>query len=527
VSDAVPNPLRRRSVLLGGAGALGVAALASTPALARASASRGAGLARPLGELFTLGVASGDPLPGGVVLWTRLAADPVAEDGLGGMAGRALPVDWQIAKDERFTRVVRSGRAWAVPESAHSVHVEAEGLAPGTEYFYRFRCGDEISRIGRTRTAPPPGRLGELTMCFASCAHYGEGYFTAYRRLAEDHPELILHLGDYQYEYAAKAKDVRKVLGPETVRLADYRLRHGQYKTDQDLQLAHATAPWIVVFDDHEVENNWAGDVPEKSSQTPGPAFLERRKAAFQAYYENMPLRRSTKPDGSGIQLYRRLSWGSLATFHMLDTRQFRDDQACGDGTRSGCTDRLDPARSITGERQEKWIVDGFHGSHARWDVLGQQVFFSQIDLTPGAAEGFNMDAWDGYKVNRDRIASAMGNSRVRNGVVLTGDVHRHWAAEIKENYGRPESKGVGTEFVTTSITSGQDGNDDPNQAVLAENPHVKFHKNRRGYVRTKFCGKELRADYRTVPFVTKPDAPVQTAASFVVEDRDPTLHRL
>jgi alkaline phosphatase D len=159
--------------------------------------------------------------------------------------------------------------------------------------------------------------------------------------------------------------------------------------------------------------------------------------------------------------------------------------------------------------------------------VLGQQVFFSQIDLTPGAAEGFNMDAWDGYKVNRDRIASAMGNSRVRNGVVLTGDVHRHWAAEIKENYGRPESKGVGTEFITTSITSGQDGNDDPNQAVLAENPHVKFHKNRRGYVRTKFSGKELRADYRTVPFVTKPDAPVQTAASFVVEDRDPTLHRL
>ncbi len=241
----------RRSVLLGGAGAFAVAA--GTAGLARASAAPGAGLAKPVGEAFTLGVASGDPTPTGVVLWTRLAQNPLAEDGLGGMPARGVPVQWQISKNERFTRIVRAGTAWAAPEAAHSVHVEAEGLAPGTEYFYRFRTGNAVSATGRTRTAPARGQLGELTMCFASCAHYGEGFFTAYRRMAEDHPGLILHLGDYQYEYASKAKDVRKVLGPETVKLADYRLRHAQYKTDPDLQLAHATAPWLVVWDDHDV----------------------------------------------------------------------------------------------------------------------------------------------------------------------------------------------------------------------------------------------------------------------------------
>ncbi len=240
-----------------------------------------------------------------------------------------------------------------------------------------------------------------------------------------------------------------------------------------------------------------------------------------------MPLRRSAKPHGIDMRLYRRLHWGELATFHMLDTRQYRDDQACGDGVKAGCDARLDPARSITGAEQERWIVDGFNSSTARWDVLGQQVFFAQIDLTPGAAEGYNMDAWDGYKANRDRIAKAMGHSRVRNGVVLTGDVHRHWAAEIKETYGSPDSRGVGTEFITTSITSGQDGNDDPNQAVLDENPHVKFHKNRRGYIRTRFTANELRADYRTLPYVTKPGAAAETAASFVVEDRKPILNRV
>ncbi|KAA5833508.1 alkaline phosphatase D family protein [Saccharopolyspora hirsuta] len=518
-----PVPLSRRvsrrAVLLGGAAALGATALGGS-ALANALAMPGAGVRR-LADPFTLGVASGDPLPDGVVLWTRLAPKPTADDGLGGMPDKVVPVQWEVAEDEQFTKVVQSGEAQAAPELGHSVHVELEDLRPGAEYFYRFRAEGEISPVGRTRTAPAADALGELTMCFASCAHYGEGYFTAYRRMAEDDPHLILHLGDYQYEYAAKDEDVREVLGPETRTLANYRQRHGQYKTDPDLQLAHATAPWVVVWDDHELENNWADEVPEK----PDDGFLDRRKAAFQAYYENMPLRSTAKPSGTDLQLYRRIRWGSLVNFHMLDTRQYRDDQACGDGVQSGCDEREDPKRSITGAEQEKWLIDGFRETTARWDVLGQQVFFSKLDRTPGAEEGYSMDAWDGYVANRDRIADAMADSAVRNGVVLTGDVHRHWAAEIKRTHDEPDSPAVGTEFVTTSVTSGGDGDDGGNEDVLAENPHVKFYANRRGYVRTKFTEGELRADYRVLAKVSEKDAPAETAKSFVVEDGKPVLN--
>ncbi|QUH05093.1 alkaline phosphatase D family protein [Saccharopolyspora erythraea] len=518
-----PGPRRavsRRAVLLGGAAALGASTLGGT-SLASALSSPGAGLGRRLADPFTLGVASGDPLADGVVLWTRLAPEPTAEDGTGGMPDKVVKVQWEVAEDETFSRIVQSGEQDAAPDLGHSVHVELEGLKPGAEYFYRFRAEGTISPVGRTRTAPAPGTMGELTMCFASCSHFGEGYFTAYRRMAEDEPGLILHLGDYQYEYAAKDSDVRKVLGPETRTLANYRQRHGQYKTDPDLQLAHSVAPWLVVWDDHEIENNWADETPEK----PDDGFLDRRKAAMQAYYENMPLRSGSKPNGIDTQLYRRYQWGALANFHMLDTRQYRSDQVCGDGVQAGCSDREDPNRSLTGAEQEKWLIDGFNATSARWDVLGQQVFFSKIDLTPGAEEGYNMDAWDGYVANRDRIAGAMAESKVRNGVVLTGDVHRHWAAEIKRTHDDADSPAVGTEFVTTSVTSGGDGNDDGNEDVLGENPHVKFYANRRGYIRTKFTETQVRADYRVLGQVTKPDAAAETAKSFVVEDGNPTLN--
>ncbi|PWW64369.1 alkaline phosphatase D family protein [Actinokineospora spheciospongiae] len=504
----------RRSVLFGGAAAVGLTAV-GLPALAATGTPR---LAFP----FTLGIASGDPSADGVVLWTRLALDPLAPDGHGGMPNRVVPVQWQVSTDERFTRVVRAGVEFARPETAHSVHVELAGLRAGTEYFYRFRVDGHLSVTGRTRTAPAAGALGQgLTMCFASCSHYGEGFFTAYRRLAEDQPDLVLHLGDYQYEYAAKAADVRVVAGPETRALADYRLRHAQYKSDADLQFAHQVAPWLVVFDDHEIENNWASDTPE----APDPAFPARKAAAFQAYYENMPLRRVSRPRGAEMQLFRRVRWGSLATFHMLDTRQYRDDQACGDGTKVDCGERLEPTRTITGAEQERWLLDGLRTSRARWDVLGQQVFFAQRDLTAGERQGFSMDSWDGYKASRDKVASALGGTR--NGVVLTGDVHRHWAGEVKESYDRPDSRGVATELVTTSITSTGDGDESTSATVLAENPHLKFFKNRRGYVRTKFSAGELRADFRTLPYVRTAGAPVETAASFVVEDRVPTLNRV
>ncbi|MFI0463706.1 MULTISPECIES: alkaline phosphatase D family protein [Saccharopolyspora] len=516
------SPLSRRSVLVGGA-----VLAAAAPALpASAAELRGVGRPARPGRLFTLGVASGEPLPHGVVLWTRLARDPLAEDGLGGMPNQEIKVDWEVATDERFRHVVQRGHVDAAPRSAHSVHVEANGLRPGTEYFYRFRARGEISPVGRTRTAPAPGALGELTMCFASCAHYGEGYFTAYRRMAEDEPGLILHLGDYQYEYAANAsKDVREVHGPETVTLANYRQRHAQYKTDPDLQLAHSVAPWLVVFDDHEVENNWADEIPEAKSETQGQAFLQRRRDALQAYYENMPLRRESMPGGINMRLYRRRAWGSLANFHMLDTRQYRDDQAYGDGNKPDGPDLHVPQRTITGIDQEVWLLDGLRDSRARWDVLGQQVWFAQMDHDPGPAKVLPMDAWDGYQASRQRVKA--GFDAARNVVVLTGDVHSHWAADIKADFDDPDSRNVAVELTTTSVTSGRDGSETNagGDKIKAANEHVHFYSARRGYVRTRITPNLVRADYRVLPYVSSAGAPAATAASFVTQDRDPGLH--
>ncbi|GAB2994555.1 alkaline phosphatase D family protein [Saccharothrix stipae] len=500
----------RRSLLIGGAAGV---ALATT----------GAGFAK-LDNPFTLGVASGDPSSDGMVLWTRLAPRPLDENGLGGMPNRVVPVHWELAEDERFRRVVRRGVRVARPESAHSVHVETFGLRPGREYFYRFRVDGHVSPVGRTRTTPEPWVLGQdLTMCFASCSHFGEGYFTAYRRLAEDHPDVVLHLGDYQYEYAAKAADVRTVLGPETRTLDDYRLRHAQYKTDEDLQLAHAVAPWLVIWDDHETENNWADEVPEQ----PDPNFLDRRAAAFQAYYENMPLRRGARPNGIDMRLFRRVQWGGLVNFHMLDTRQYRDDQACGDGWKT-CTEAGLPTRTITGAEQEEWLLDGFRRSRARWDVLGQQVFFAERDRKDGPDKELSMDSWDGYLASRDRVTRGWVDAKVRNAVVLTGDVHAAYAADIKADWNDPaSSRTVGTELVCTSVTSGGDGNDTVDQVQLRLNPHIKLHSRRRGYVRTKFTAGEMRADFRALPYVRTAGAEATTLKSFVVEDRNPGLHSI
>jgi alkaline phosphatase D len=506
--------LRRRTFLVGA-----LATLAATPLAC--STQR-------IADPFTLGVASGEPTPDGVVIWTRLAPNALADDGFGGMPAKPVDVEWEIATEAGFGTIVQRGSTTARPEAAHSVHVEVTGLQPGREYFYRFRGEGHLSPAGRTRTAPGPNALGSLTMCFVSCSQYEHGWFTAYRRLTEDHPDLVLHLGDYQYEFAANtyvapSGNVRNHVGPETTTLANYRQRYAQYRTDPDLQAAHAVAPWLAVFDDHEVADNWAGEVPSK----PDPGFLTRRTAAMQAYYENMPLRKAAAPQGLHMQLYRRVPWGALATFHMLDTRQYRGDQPCGDKFSTDCPERTDPLRSITGAEQERWLLDGFAKSRARWDVLGQQVFFTQVDFTPGPARGFDVDAWDGYTGSRDRIIAGLRASPVRNAVVLTGDIHSHWAAEIPERAVDPTSAGVGVELVTTSITSGGDGSESwpEAQAVLAENPNLRFTSNRRGYVRTVITADQLRADFRVLPYVSKPGAPVETRASFVVTDREPALH--
>ena len=470
---------------------------------------------------FKLGIASGDPAADSVVLWTRLAPSPLNADGQGGMANADVAVDWQIATDELFGSLVGSGTVTARYADAHSVHVIAGGLAPDAEYYYRFRAQGHISPVGRTRTTPAVDTFGrDFVMAFASCAHYEEAYYTAYRRMAEDRPDLVLHLGDYIYEGGPTTGRVRLHVGDEILSLADYRRRYALYKSDPDLQAAHAVAPWVVVPDDHEVENNVAGN--SRSGNSPAltaAQWTARRTAAFRAYYENMPLRPTSTPSGASIPLFRRIRWGRLATFHMLDTRQFRSDQACDDGWKV-CSDADLASRSITGGPQETWLLDGLNQHFGTWDIIGQQVFFARRFNSTGAS----MDSWDGYRASRARIQQGWIARGTRNPVVLTGDVHRAWANDLKADYANPASATIGTELVATSIGSGGDGDAGTAVPDQATNPHLKFYSNRRGYVRTTIGQTQLRADFRAVATVTEHGAPVTTVKSFVVQDGVPGL---
>ena len=484
---------------------------------------------------FQLGIASGDPLPDGVVLWTRLAPRPLAEGGAGGMPGARVPVRWEVASDERFRSVVRSGTTFATPELAHSVHVEVSGLAPDRWYFYRFSAGGEISPVGRTKTAPAAGTSPDrFRFAFASCQMYSEGYFTAYAHMAREDLDLVVHLGDYIYEYGVPPnggyRNQPEVLPDdlitEPVTLDRYRLQYGLYKLDPDLQAAHAAFPWVVTSDDHEVENNHAGLVPEASSQTPSlEEFLVRRANAYRAFYEHLPLRRSSMPSGPDMLLYRRLSFGSLAEFHVLDTRQYRDDQAAGDGTDPPNPESLDPARTLTGQAQEAWLLDGLAESSATWKVIAQQVFMAQRDFAAGEDLLFSMDAWDGYAASRDRILGPVAEAGIAP-VVLTGDVHANYAADLKVDFDDPSAPPIGVEFVGTSVASGRDGSDtsETGDRILAENPHIKFFNGQRGYVSCTLTANLWQSDYRVLPYVTQPGAEIYTRASFVTEAGNPGL---
>ncbi|KZB88024.1 alkaline phosphatase D family protein [Amycolatopsis regifaucium] len=472
---------------------------------------------------FKLGVASGDPLPDGVVLWTRLAPDPL-ENGNGGMPTTSTAVDWEVATDDKFTNVVKKGQVTALYADAHSVHVEVNGLQPDYEYYYRFRAAGHISPVGRTRTTPAFDTFGrDLLMAFTSCAHYEDGFYTVYRRMAEDRPGLILHLGDYIYETTNDPDDPRPRrhrIKTELTKLDHYRQRYAEYKMDADLQAAHAVAPWLVVPDDHEVENNYAAGKRSNDKPSLPDGWAKRRADAYKAYYENMPLRGGAKPNGDKIQLYRRVRWGRLATFHMLDTRQYRSDQACGDGWKY-CPEAGDPARSLPGIAQENWLLDGFSQRQGTWDVIGQQVFFARRADANGAS---GMDGWDGYPASRDRVQKGWVQRGVRNPVVLTGDVHRAWANELKVDYTNPGSPVVGTELVTSSVSSGGDETDTTGVPDQAGNPHLKFYSKHRGYVRAKLSQTKMDVDFRAVKKVTVRGEPATTLRSYVIEEGRPGL---
>lgn len=503
--------ISRRNVILSGA------SLAALPWLGRTVEGRVSSRLSFGNDPFQLGVASGDPTSDGVVLWTRLAPDPLNG---GGMPPVSVDVKWEISEDEGFQTVVRSGSEIATPQLGHSVHVELTGLKPDRWYWYRFHAGDATSRVGRARTMPAVDVLSDrLRFAFASCQHFESGYFTAYEHMAKEDLDIVFHLGDYIYEYEGIDNRVRKHHGPEIVTLEHYRNRYAQYRQDPHLQAMHAVCPWAVVWDDHEFDNNCAGEISEESHVSPAE-FLLRRANSYQAYYENMPLRRTCLPKGADMLLYRDVQFGRLARFEMLDTRQYRTDQPNGDKLKPLEGGVFDPQATMLGNAQEKWLMSELIASTSQWNVLAQQVMMARVDRTAGAEAKFSMDQWSGYDVARRRLLEFLQTRQIPNPVVLTGDIHSNWVNDLKVDFDDEKASTVATEFVGTSISSGGNGleNVKGHAELLSENPFVRFQNSQRGYVSCTVKPKEWRSDYQVVEYVDKPGAPLVTKASFVVE---------
>jgi alkaline phosphatase D len=534
----ISSALTRRTFLRGSA--LAALALASGMVPRRA-----AGLA-PASIPFSLGVASGDPTHDSVVLWTRLAVDPLNG---GGMPQVPIEVGWKIAADPHLQHVVRRGIFLALPEDGHSVHVPVNGLAPDRWYWYQFESEGDLSPIGRTRTFPAPNsKPGLLRFAFVSCQHWEAGFYTAWEHLAQEDIDFVIHLGDYIYEDGTSGGRVRQhVPASEIMTLDDYRNRYAQYRGDANLQAAHAKFPFIVTWDDHEVEDNYAGDVSKDNRDADptnnlSPAdFRARRGRAYKAYFEHMPLDPRLRLNGASARLFRRFDWGRLAQFHVLDTRQLRSGQPCGgvkdllppvgDDLVIACGEESNPAATMTGAAQENWLFDGLRRSKSRWNVIAQQVMMAAVDFGPGAARfdprlvGLqirNVDAWDGYVTARNRLLGGVEDEEIANLVVLSGDIHSSWVADLKADFADPSSPAVGTEFVGMSISSNFRSDFIPiiEGALLDPvNAHVKFFEGTlHGYVRCSLTPERWRSDYRVVDTVLTPAARVRTLKSFVVK---------
>jgi len=508
-------PISRREFLIGAAGVAALAGCADDDggdAAAPSTTDRPTTTTLPpapalAGPPFTLGVASGDPDVGSVVLWTRLAPEPTAG---GGMPDEDVPVAWEISTDDAFEDIVASDIATAEGRYGHSVHVTVDGLQAGTEYRYRFRVGEHTSPVGRTRTAPD-GDAEAARFAFGSCQHWESGFWAAHGHLAEEDLDLVVWLGDYIYEGAASADGVRQHDGPEPTTLEAYRNRYGLYKGDPALQAAHAARPWLVVWDDHEVENNYAGESPQDGSAA--GAFLTRRAAAYQAWWEHMPVRMDP-PDGPALEINRVLRWGDLLSFFAIDTRQHRADQPCDrpSDLGEGCPERDDPARSILGDAQEAWLAREMPASSATWNVLANQVIFSPSPVPVGASAIFNLDQWDGYPAARDRVLDVL--SGTSNPVIVTGDIHASAVADIRQG-----DAVVAVELVGTSISSTFpaefidlfESAAEASGAKMADAAH-------RGYVRCTVTPDSFLAEYRVVESALAATSPVSTSSSWMIE---------
>jgi alkaline phosphatase D len=472
----------------------------------------GSGLSAPdfTSTPFLLGVASGAPLQDRIILWTRLYLDPEEEDGLGGVGADPVPVRWEIAVDEAFQQIVDGGIVATRADLAHSVHIDAGGLEPDSWYHYRFQVGDWISPIGRTRTAPCPGaRVESLRIAATTCQRYEHGFFTALSRIPADQPDLIFQLGDYIYEYGY-SEGIRTQPDPAISDLAGYRRRYALYKQDLNLQAAHATCPWEVIWDDHEVKNNYHG---EDASEE----ILALMEAAYQAYYENMPLRLEP-PQGPGMQIFRRFDWGDLARIHMLDTRQYRSQSSCEDPAEDGCPALDDPTRTMLGDEQEEWLEQGLLESNARWNLIGQQVVMSNFAPVESL---LNFDQWDGYPQARQRFLDFVSQNQIPNVLLMTGDIHIGGVMHIHRDPSDFSSEVVAAEMVTPSISSSAESLADTGAIaeyglMLQDNVHF-VHAVKRGYILLELERDTARAHFQMAQTVMEPESAVETEAVFAL----------
>ena len=494
------------------------AGVAPVRAAAQGAARRPAGPAWQ-GDPFALGVASGQPRPDGVVLWTRL----VFAEADAAHQGRPQSVLCEVFADEALRQPVRD---WVIETDArrgHSVHVIATGLQPGRHYWYRFSCGSAQSATGRTRTSPAEGeRTERLRIAQASCQHFEQGYYVAHREMAQRDLDFVLFLGDYIYESSNPKYRLRTHLGGVPKTLDEYRARHAQYKGDADLRACHAAHPWVMTWDDHEVVNDYANDLDRDYSD---PAvFLRRRAAAYQAYFEHMPVRIGPDPAAPHqMRIHYRMVWGQLAELWTLDCRQYRDHQACPDPNRGGarvvvgCDALQDPRRSMLGAAQEAWFMQGLTSSQRRWKLVAQSTQMSSSGIaTPLGRSSFN-DAWDGYPLARERLLSGMAQARLQDVLVLGGDVHMNVAAQLRVRPNDDSSPIVASEIVTTSVSS-RGMNDKLLATIRDNNPDIRHARaDERGYTLLDIRPAGTSVTFRATPHPAQNDSVLRDQARFEV----------
>jgi len=528
-----PKALRarlNRRRLIGGAASAGLALIAA-PAVVRIAAAQSWRAGNP----FSLGVASGALRPDGFVVWTRLAPDPLSDDpdNPGGMSGGDVTLRYEIATDEAMKDVVRHGTAVAEQKFAYSVHLDVSGLPPGRPYWYRFLSGDAASPVGRTTTLPAPSAsLDRMRFAYVSCSNYEHGYFSAYRHLTDENPQFVLFLGDYIYETIEENRPIvrRHSDGIEASTLPTYRNRYAQYRLDPDLARLHAQVPALVTWDDHEVQNDYADKYSEYFDD---PAqFLLRRAAAYQAFYEHMPVRPIlSHPEGPLMRVYDRFTCGDLLEISLLDGRQYRSREACyrppnkGGGhleSNTSCPERLDTGRTMIGFEQEAWLYSNLAHSKVQWNLVAQDVLMAQLREKLDGVDAFWTDDWDGYPANRTRLLQHIHDSKVSNPVVASGDIHSFFANDLKLDFADQNSPIVATEFVGTSISS-YGPPYDPIAQALSDNPHVHFFESRRrGYVCVDLQREKMQVRMRVVSDAHDPKAGIATLKTYVVESGHP-----